>query len=210
MTFWVTVASRPPHSAGQVMAAHRPVLSVRCQARRRSICAMIPPLPRRRPLGALVLGPLGEELGQVLVEPADQLVPEGLVLGRVGEVHATPATDMLGLAGRSLHATCQVASRTLDGVRPRRRPAGPAGHGPVVPRRAGAVGLRPLDARRRPGRPDGPGVTDDLWRKLVDLGWVGLLVPEEQGGTGRRPARGDGGARGDGPAAAARSRKGVD
>jgi alkylation response protein AidB-like acyl-CoA dehydrogenase len=34
------------------------------------------------------------------------------------------------------------------------------------------------------GDPDGPGITDDLWRKLVDLGWVGLLVPEEQGGTG--------------------------
>ena len=34
------------------------------------------------------------------------------------------------------------------------------------------------------GAPDGPGITDDLWRELVDLGWVGLLVPEEQGGTG--------------------------
>jgi alkylation response protein AidB-like acyl-CoA dehydrogenase len=34
------------------------------------------------------------------------------------------------------------------------------------------------------GDPDGPGVTDELWQELVDLGWVGLLVPEELGGTG--------------------------
>src|SRR5215210_1392534 len=34
------------------------------------------------------------------------------------------------------------------------------------------------------GDPGGPGITDDLWRELVALGWVGLLVPEELGGTG--------------------------
>ena len=34
------------------------------------------------------------------------------------------------------------------------------------------------------GDPGGTGITDDLWRKLVDLGWVGLLVPEELGGSG--------------------------
>lgn len=28
------------------------------------------------------------------------------------------------------------------------------------------------------------GMTDDLWDKLVDLGWTGLLVPEAQGGLG--------------------------
>ena len=28
------------------------------------------------------------------------------------------------------------------------------------------------------------GVTDEFWQQLVDLGWVGLLVPEEQGGSG--------------------------
>lgn len=30
----------------------------------------------------------------------------------------------------------------------------------------------------------GPGITDDVWRELVDLGWVGLLAPEAQGGAG--------------------------
>lgn len=28
------------------------------------------------------------------------------------------------------------------------------------------------------------GVTDDVWRQLVELGWTGLLVPEAQGGLG--------------------------
>lgn len=31
----------------------------------------------------------------------------------------------------------------------------------------------------------GPGITDDVWGQLVDLGWVGLLVPEAHGGAGR-------------------------
>ena len=31
---------------------------------------------------------------------------------------------------------------------------------------------------------DDSGVTDELWEQLVDLGWVGLLVPEANGGAG--------------------------
>ena len=31
---------------------------------------------------------------------------------------------------------------------------------------------------------DERGVTDDLWKQLVDLGWTGLLVPEAHGGAG--------------------------
>lgn len=31
---------------------------------------------------------------------------------------------------------------------------------------------------------DERGFTDDVWRKVVDLGWTGLLVPEEAGGLG--------------------------
>lgn len=31
---------------------------------------------------------------------------------------------------------------------------------------------------------DPVGVTPELWNRLVDLGWTGLLVPEEQGGVG--------------------------
>jgi alkylation response protein AidB-like acyl-CoA dehydrogenase len=32
---------------------------------------------------------------------------------------------------------------------------------------------------------DDRGVTGELWRQMVDLGWVGLLVPEPHGGAGR-------------------------
>jgi alkylation response protein AidB-like acyl-CoA dehydrogenase len=31
---------------------------------------------------------------------------------------------------------------------------------------------------------DGGGFSDDLWRRFVDLGWTGVLVPEGRGGTG--------------------------
>jgi len=31
---------------------------------------------------------------------------------------------------------------------------------------------------------DSPGISDDVWGQLVDLGWVGLLVPDAQGGAG--------------------------
>jgi alkylation response protein AidB-like acyl-CoA dehydrogenase len=31
---------------------------------------------------------------------------------------------------------------------------------------------------------DEVGVTDELWRKLADLGWLGMLVPESSGGLG--------------------------
>ena len=39
---------------------------------------------------------------------------------------------------------------------------------------------------------DDRGVTDDVWQQIVELGWIGLLVPEEHGGLGlglRRPGR---------------------
>ena len=31
---------------------------------------------------------------------------------------------------------------------------------------------------------DDRGVTDDVWQQMVDLGWIGLLVPEEPAGSG--------------------------
>jgi alkylation response protein AidB-like acyl-CoA dehydrogenase len=31
---------------------------------------------------------------------------------------------------------------------------------------------------------DDAGITPEMWRKIVDLGWTGLLVPEERGGLG--------------------------
>ena len=37
---------------------------------------------------------------------------------------------------------------------------------------------------RRMAEHDDTGVTPDVWRKIVDLGWTGLLVPESAGGLG--------------------------
>src|SRR2546423_903460 len=31
---------------------------------------------------------------------------------------------------------------------------------------------------------DDRGFTDDLWKKMADLGWMGLVLPEEHGGAG--------------------------
>ncbi|HYL53900.1 MAG TPA: acyl-CoA dehydrogenase family protein [Acidimicrobiia bacterium] len=42
----------------------------------------------------------------------------------------------------------------------------------------------PKDYVRRMAEHDDVGITPDLWRRIVDLGWTGLLVPEEQGGLG--------------------------
>jgi alkylation response protein AidB-like acyl-CoA dehydrogenase len=42
----------------------------------------------------------------------------------------------------------------------------------------------PNEYVRRMAEHDDAGVTDDVWRKIVDLGWTGLLVPEEAGGLG--------------------------
>src|SRR5262245_15234778 len=37
---------------------------------------------------------------------------------------------------------------------------------------------------RRMAEHDDVGITPELWAKIVELGWTGLLVPEEQGGLG--------------------------
>src|SRR5579872_3317651 len=66
MKFCMTVASRPPHDTGQLMAAHHgPAVGV----------VLVTDLARRL------------ELGQVVVEPGAQLLPEGLVLLGEREVH---------------------------------------------------------------------------------------------------------------------------
>ena len=58
-----------------------------------------------------------------------------------------------------------------------------------------AVVLRARDGGRRRR-----GFTDALWDRMVELGWLGLLVPEAQGGLGLGLRRDGGRARGDGTA----------
>src|SRR2546430_1371065 len=42
----------------------------------------------------------------------------------------------------------------------------------------------PKEYVRRMAEHDDAGITPELWRKIVELGWTGLLVPELQGGLG--------------------------
>jgi alkylation response protein AidB-like acyl-CoA dehydrogenase len=42
----------------------------------------------------------------------------------------------------------------------------------------------PMEYVRRMAEHDDAGVTPEVWRKIVDLGWTGLLVPESAGGLG--------------------------
>ncbi len=42
----------------------------------------------------------------------------------------------------------------------------------------------PMDYVRRMAEHDDAGITPEMWRKIVDLGWTGLLVPEAHGGLG--------------------------
>jgi alkylation response protein AidB-like acyl-CoA dehydrogenase len=42
----------------------------------------------------------------------------------------------------------------------------------------------PMDYVRRMAEHDDAGITAEVWRKIVDLGWTGLLVPESAGGLG--------------------------
>jgi alkylation response protein AidB-like acyl-CoA dehydrogenase len=42
----------------------------------------------------------------------------------------------------------------------------------------------PMEYVRRMAEHDDTGITPEVWRAIVDLGWTGLLVPEQQGGLG--------------------------
>ena len=42
----------------------------------------------------------------------------------------------------------------------------------------------PKEYVRRMAEHDDAGITPEVWRKIVDLGWTGLLVPEAHGGLG--------------------------
>src|SRR5215467_5879946 len=42
----------------------------------------------------------------------------------------------------------------------------------------------PMEYVRRMAEHDDAGITPEVWRKIVDLGWTGLLVPESNGGLG--------------------------
>src|SRR5581483_1824971 len=82
------------------------------------------------PAGIVVAAPVGQELGDVLLEPAAQLVAERLVLGGVGEVHGYVRTCAMRSARLTSAATAGRAGSSwrprwrAPGGRCRRRPDG--------------------------------------------------------------------------------------
>ena len=86
--FCETVASRPPQDFGQLMAAHWPSCSRRCQAWRRSMV-------RRSALFSSPISPDAANSGRLASSQVAQLGAEGLVLGGIGEVHDCPTGPRL-------------------------------------------------------------------------------------------------------------------
>ena len=46
------------------------------------------------------------------------------------------------------------------------------------------LAVESANAKARAVMNSGSGIDESLWRKIIDLGWTGLRVPEEHGGLG--------------------------
>ena len=124
MTCCAVVAARPPHSSGQRIAAQRPSLSLFCHALRLSITPITP----RDGVGVFVVGPLLDERRHLLVEERFELLFEGDVFGRPGEVHTkpditvrSPVASSSSWTSRSRPSRRRCATRCARSSRPRRR-----------------------------------------------------------------------------------------
>ncbi len=146
---------------------------------------LAPPLARLAGEGRIVAQGLGfEERRQVLVQPGPQLVAKLLVLGCEGKIHGGRVAD---------HAcTLTLASGNGDGAAlTEGRRAGEAVDFTYDDEQLALQDVARTALERECGPDllrqlveDPAGITPALWSTLVDLGWTGLLVPEEHGGTG--------------------------
>ena len=166
MTCCAVVAARPPHSSGQRIAAQRSSLSLCCHALRLSIDAH--DAARRFEVVLLVVGPLVDERRHLLVEERFELLFECKSSGDQAK------STKLTLASGSRYRPVRM-DFTFSPDQERLRDCGAR-----VPRQA---------KRRRStcgsmAEHDDAGITPEVWRKIVDLGWTGVLVPEEHGGLG--------------------------
>ena len=91
------------------------------------------------------------------------------IFGRPGKVHEADISVRLPVPSSAVWTSRSRPSRTQlrDAVR-------------GVPRAAEA----PKAYVRRMAEHDDAGITPEVWTQIVDLGWTGLLVPEECGGLG--------------------------
>src|SRR4051812_27036414 len=173
MTFWVTVAARPPHSTGQLIAAHCPSLSLRCHARRRSIPPVMPCAP-------------GDPSGSPLCSCSPQSARN---FGRFSSSHPRNSSrNAMSSAvwAKSMARTYHDAHVRFRGQRASRVVDFTFNEDQEELRRA----VRAFMERESPSSymramiDDERGFTDAVWDHLVDLGWTALLVPEADGGLG--------------------------
>src|ERR1043165_7327691 len=164
MTCWAVVAARPPHSSGHRMAAQRPSLSLFCHALRLSITPMTP-----RATSASSLSDHCSMNG-------------GISLSRNASSSSLKATSSgdhaKSIRNLTLPSGRRYGPRFMDFVF---SPEQEALRDAV---RAFLASEAPIEYVRRMAEHDDAGVTPEVWRKIVDLGWTGLLVPESAGGLG--------------------------
>src|SRR3954454_20910898 len=152
MTFWIGVASRPPHSLGQLMAAHRPSFSRRCQSRRRSWVRAMP----------ADCGP-----------PGSSSPPQSARnFGRFSSSQdLSSSRNARSSASYAKSTNLTVASGFVDFTFSPDQDALRAAVNAFLQNEAGMAYVRAMADDER-------GVTDDMWARIAQMGWPGLLVPE--------------------------------
>src|ERR1700730_13224458 len=162
MTCCDVVAARPPHSSGHRIAAHCPSLSLFCQALRLSMTPMTPRDASRSSFSDHSSMKAGISLSRKASSSSLKARSSG------AQAKSTYVTLPSGL----VIVICMdfTFSADQDALRDAVR--------------AFMQAEAPKEYVRRMAEHDDAGITAELWRKIVDLGWTGLLVPEEQGGLG--------------------------
>ena len=105
----------------------------------------------------------------------------GISLSRNASSSSLNATSS-GDQAKSTNLTLPSGRRyrpRADGLHLLSRAVGAPRLGARVPRGRGAERVRAAMAEH-----DDAGITPEVWRKIVELGWTGLLVPESAGGLG--------------------------
>src|SRR5262249_42559427 len=166
-TFCTGVASRPPHSCGQLIAAHRPSFRRRCQSFRRSW--------------------LRETLDRTAPEGRSSSPPQSARnFGRFSSSHSRSSSRNAMSSGEY----AKSIAPTLTSVSGFSLGCGPLdftfSEDPDALREAVRAFLarEASDHYMREMADDERGFTDAVWEKLAELGWPGLLVAEANGGLG--------------------------
>src|SRR6478752_7417608 len=157
MTCCAVVAARPPHSSGQRIAAQRCSFSLFCHALRLSMTPMTPRAASRSSFSLHCSTNGGISLSRNASSSS--------LNARSSGDHAK-STELTLVSG-PMDFTFSDDQEALRGAV-----------------RAFMTAEAPKEYVRRMSEHDDAGITPEVWTKIVDLGWTGLLVPEANGGLG--------------------------